>query len=55
MSNQHDVQRLINAAKAWAVFQEGDSLEDQQFDPKLQDAAIEARERLLSAIEELKS
>lgn len=46
-------QRVVEAAKAWAAFQEGDSLEDQRTDPKLQAAAIEARERLLSAIERL--
>lgn len=47
----HDIKRLIAAAKAWAIFQEGDSLGEQPFDSKLQEAAIEARERLLTAIE----
>lgn len=48
-----DVQRLILAAKAWATFQEGDRLDGQQWDSKLQDAAIEAREKLLQIIDEM--
>lgn len=52
ITNQR-VSRLIAAAKRWATFQEGDSLEDQATDSKLRNEAIEARETLLSAIEAL--
>ena len=45
------IRKLVAAAKAWAAFQEGDSLEDQTTDAKLKAAAIEARERLLDAID----
>jgi len=47
------VDRLIAAAKAWAEFQAGDSLEDQRTDHRLHAQAIEARERLLAAIERI--
>lgn len=47
------IQRLVTAAKRWATFQEGDSLEDQKTDSRLQGEAIEARERLLQVIDEL--
>lgn len=47
--------KVIAAAKAWAVFQEYDSLEDQKADHGLQAQAIEARERLLDAIDALAS
>lgn len=47
------IDMLVNAAKRWAEFQDGDSLEDQVTDPKLHAEAIEARERLLSIIEAL--
>lgn len=50
---QVQVQRLVDAANRWADFQDGDSLEDQETDTRLKAQAIEARERLLSAIEEL--
>lgn len=45
-------ERLVRAAKRWASFQEGDSLEDQRTDAKLHAEAIEAREALLKIIEE---
>lgn len=47
------IDRLVSAAKAWAEYQDGDSLEDQATDERLRAAAIEARERLLWAIEAL--
>lgn len=50
---QQQIQRLVNAAKAWAAYQEGDSLEDQKTDERLRDSAIEARERLLAVVESL--
>ena len=50
---QVQIDRLIRAAKHWASFQEGDSLEDQKTDERLRDAAIEARERLLKIIDDL--
>lgn len=51
----HDpkTERLLRAAKRWAAFQEGDSLLDQDTDEKLRAEAIEARESLLTAIEDL--
>jgi len=52
---QVQIDRLVNAAKKWAAFQEGDSLEDQQTDARLRAEAIEAREALLSVIESLPS
>lgn len=45
--------RLLAAAKRWATFQEPDSLDDQKADPRLQAEAIEAREALLTIIEDL--
>lgn len=45
--------RLIDSAKAWAAFQEGDSLIDQAHDEKLKSEAIDARERLLNVINDL--
>lgn len=45
--------RFVRAAKAWAAFQEGDSLRDQDTDEKLKAEAIEARERLLNVIDDL--
>lgn len=50
---KQQIDRLVSAAKAWAAFQDGDSLYDQDGDPKLKADAIEARERLLSIIEDL--
>ena len=47
------VERLLFAAKRWAAFQEGDSFLNQATDEKLRDEAIEARESLLAAIEDL--
>jgi len=47
------LERLILAAKRWARFQEPDSLEDQKTDTVLQAEAIEAREALLTIVEEL--
>ena len=51
--NSVQVLRLIRAAKKWADFQDGDSLYDQDGDPKLKAEAIEARERLLKIIDDL--
>jgi len=48
--NEVAVQQLIAAATTWALFQEGDSLLDQETDEKLKAEAIEARERLLNVI-----
>lgn len=45
--------KLVRAAKRWAAFQEPDSLDDQKTDAHLQSEAIEAREALLTLIEEL--
>ncbi|MGE4340780.1 MAG: hypothetical protein AB7E55_33240 [Pigmentiphaga sp.] len=50
---QQQIERLVRAAKAWAAFQEGDSLNYQGFDAKLKAEAIEARERLLDVIDDL--
>lgn len=47
------LERLILAAKRWSRFQEPDSLEDQKTDTVLQGEAIEAREALLTIVEEL--
>jgi len=54
-STDPKVQRLIRVAKHWASFQDGDSLEDQRTDSHLQGDAIEAREALLDAINEMPS
>lgn len=53
MHNQLLIQRLIDRAKDWAAYQEGDSLLDQQTDERIRANANEARERLLAAIEAL--
>lgn len=47
------VLRLIEAAKDWAAYQEGDRLDDQSTDERLRAKAIEARERLLDQINAL--
>lgn len=49
----HQLERLILAAKRWARFQEPESVEDQKTDTVLQAEAIEAREALLTIIEDL--
>lgn len=53
MTHDPKTERLLRAAKRWAAFQEGDSLLDQDTDEKLRAEAIEARESLLTAIEDL--
>lgn len=50
---QQQIDKLVRAAKRWAAFQEGDSLEDQKTDEALRAEAIESRERLLDIINEL--
>lgn len=50
---QQQIDRLVTAAKCWAVFQEGDSLLDQETDERVRADAILARERLLDVINEL--
>ena len=55
MHTKQQIERLIDAAKDWAAYQEGDSLLDQATDERIRDNAIEARERLLSAIESLEA
>lgn len=47
------IDRLVEAARRWAAFQEPDSLEDQKTDSRLQGEAIEARETLLQIIDDL--
>jgi hypothetical protein len=47
------VNRLIEAAKEWAAYQEADSVADQKDDVRLRVNASAARDRLLAAIEAL--
>jgi len=54
MKLPREVQRVIDTAQAWAPFQEADSLRDQMTDVRLKLAAIEAREALIAAVEELR-
>jgi hypothetical protein len=53
MNTPQQIRRLIEAAQEWALYQDPDSLEDQEVDPRLRDRANEAREKLLTAIEDL--
>lgn len=47
-----EVEKLVAAAKRWAAFQDPASLEDQKTDHRLQAQAFDAREALLTIIEE---
>lgn len=53
--NDRKIQRVIERAKDWAAYQEGDSLLDQETDERIRANAIEARERLLDAINDLEA
>ena len=53
MTLRSQEKRLIAAARKWATFQDPDSLEDQKTDPRLAAEAIEARERLIDAVDAL--
>jgi hypothetical protein len=53
MTKDRKVERLLHAATRWAAFQEGDRFLDQATDEEVRDEAIEARESLLAAIEDL--